>query len=173
MQNRARAFHEASVESFSDAVVLRCIGSREASLRALLLKIIIEGITGKLTAAIRTESLDARAMLGLSPGREGLVGFKGFVLRPKYFKSGESCVIVSKGHIIPASSKTMGRRWPPNIGMDLVSKRLGRWFSAFFAYGLAGRLGIFTGITNKGRKIIDYLYSSDRASANKGSNGVN
>jgi hypothetical protein len=40
-----------------------------------------------------------------------------------------------------------------------------------FAYGLAGCLSIFARVANERGKIIDDIYSGDRASANEGADG--
>jgi hypothetical protein len=95
VKDRARALHEAAVERFGHTITLRRIGRRKATLRALLLDISGKFITCELTAAIRTVSLDVRAMLGLRP-RKSLVGPENFVFSPKRFKhSIESSVKVT------------------------------------------------------------------------------
>ena len=58
----------------------------KAMFRALLLKINHKLIACELTAAIRKESFDVCAVLGLSPRGRGLVGLVGFAFHPKLFK---------------------------------------------------------------------------------------
>ena len=81
-------------------------------------------------------------------------------------------MIVSENHIIATSSKAKSGGWTPDIGVDFFSKGLSRQCCAFLANRLASRLSIFTRVANERGIIVDYIYSSDGASADKGSNCV-
>jgi hypothetical protein len=54
VQNGTHVFHEAMIERFGNAVMLRHIMCSYAAFSALLLKISSEFVTGVLTAMIRT-----------------------------------------------------------------------------------------------------------------------
>jgi hypothetical protein len=81
-------------------------------------------------------------------------------------------MIISKSDVVPTSSKTESGRRAPNVRMDFLSEGLGLLCNAFFAYLFASRLGIFTGITNKGWKVVNYMKSGDGTSMNESANGV-
>ena len=79
MKDSTRSFHEAAVEGFSDAIMLRRFSSCKATFSTLLLQIISKSFTSVLTAVIRTKSFNRRTMLVFGPGCEGLVGLEGFI----------------------------------------------------------------------------------------------
>jgi hypothetical protein len=79
----ACALQESPIERFRYSVVLWGVMGGESMFRSLLLEELAEFFASILPSTIGTKSFDLRAVLGLCPGREVLVGLQGLVLRPQ------------------------------------------------------------------------------------------
>jgi hypothetical protein len=85
--------------------VLRGVVSGKMALRALGLEKFAEIFAGVFASAVRTESLDLRAVLSLSPGREVLVSLQGFILGLQQLNPSEVGVVVSESNVVLAASE--------------------------------------------------------------------
>src|SRR6266702_8874013 len=128
--------------------------SGETSLSTFLSKKRGEVAASKLTAMSSSKTLHVCAVLCLCPSRKCLVSAKGFIFGAKNLKPCKARIIVGKSHIVLVAPKTQSRRRPPDISVDLSSKRVGKRSLPFLANCLASCLSVLTRITSERGKVI-------------------
>src|SRR6266702_1975104 len=147
-------FEESAIERFGHAIMLRHVVSCKSTLGTFISKKVGEIMASKLTAAIQPKTFDVRAMLSLHPGRKRLVSTKSLVLSSENLKPSEAREVVSECDIVFATSKAEYRRWSPDIRVHLSTESVGRWSLALLPNRLAGRLSIFTQVTDKRWEVV-------------------
>ena len=94
------------------------------------------------------KSLDLRAVLGVSPSCEVLVGLQGFTLGLEEPGNGVARVVVGESDVVLAAAERLG--WGnPEVGVYFSAEGTCLRSLAFFLDGFACCLSILTGLTIK------------------------
>ena len=105
VQDGTNAFKEAAVERLRHPVMLRSVVCRETAFSALLLQELREVTASVLATAVRTKSLNSRAMLSTSPRDERLVRVQSLILALEQLEVGVTSMVISKSNIILAPTE--------------------------------------------------------------------
>src|SRR5712671_2906648 len=109
MKHHVDALQNPPVERFRDAIVLRGVVRRKASLGSLVLQELSELITRIFTSTIGAKTFDAGPMLCLGPVCKRFVSLQSLILRAQKASGRVPCMVICKSNIVFATAN--GRYW--------------------------------------------------------------
>ena len=136
VKHGAYMFEESAIEGFRNPIVLGGIMRGESSLHSFGFEMVGELCAEVLAPAVTAETLDLRAVLGVSPSFEFDIGVEGVILPMKKFDMRPAGTVIGERGVIFPMMDGFGGSWSPDVGVNLVPKLLGQRFLPFLPHPL-------------------------------------
>ncbi len=152
--------------------MLRSVVCGKAMFCALPLQIAIKFATCVFASTVGAKAFDLHTVLCEHPGCKVLVGLESFILGMQEFDVREMRVVVCESNVVPSAAN--GIQWwqPPDVGVNLFSKRLCQHPLTLFLDGLPSCFSILTWFTIDWMSVVNEWNALYCLETNKGANAV-